>query len=280
MEKNLDKAGLLGEKKLYIFDMDGTIYLGGNPFPFAIDFIHHLRREGKRVLFFTNNASHDPVFYMEKLTRLGFAPCEEEILTSGNVTAAFLTRKRAGKKVCLLGTPELWDQFHRAGVPMVTNRDGSATGEKADIVVTSFDTTLTYEKLTVACDFIRYGAEYLCTHPDFNCPTETGFIPDSGAIAACVTASTGVSPVYFGKPYKETVEMIEEITGLDRSEMCIFGDRLYTDIATGKRHGMLSALVLTGETKEADVEAAKDEDKPDLLFDSLAEVEIALFGGK
>ncbi|MBE6598350.1 MAG: HAD-IIA family hydrolase, partial [Ruminococcaceae bacterium] len=205
---NCEKAGeVLRSKKLFIFDMDGTIYLGGKPFPFAIDFIKKLRKEGKRVLFFTNNASHSPDFYMDKLTRLGFEPDPAEILSSGNVTAAFLTRKRAGKTVYLLGTPELWDQFHSAGVDLVCDRDGRHDGRGADIVVTSFDTTLTYEKLTAACDFIRYGAEYLCTHPDFNCPTETGFIPDSGAIAACVTASTGVYPTYFGKPYRETVEM-------------------------------------------------------------------------
>ena len=278
MIKNTDPKGSMAEKELFIFDMDGTIYLGGNPFPFAIDFIKKLRAHGKRVMFFTNNASHNPKFYLEKLTRLGYEPTAEEICTSGNVTTAFLTRKRAGKKVYLLGTPELWDQMHEGGVELVCDRNGRPTAEKADIVVTSFDTTLDYEKMTVTCDFVRYGAEYLSTHPDFNCPTETGFIPDSGAIAAFVTASTGVSPTYFGKPYPETVDMIEEITGLDRSKMCIFGDRLYTDIATGRRHGILSCLVLTGETTEADVEAAEKADKPDLLYDSLAEVDETIFG--
>lgn len=277
MLKNKDPQSRMADKELFIFDMDGTIYLGGNPFPFAIDFIKRLRANGKRVMFFTNNASHNPKFYLEKLTRLGYEPTAEEICTSGNVTTAFLTRKRAGKKVYLLGTPELWDQMHEGGVELVCDRNGRPTGEKADIVVTSFDTTLDYEKMTVTCDFVRYGAEYLSTHPDFNCPTETGFIPDSGAIAAFVTASTGVSPTYFGKPYAETVAMIEEITGLDRSRMCIFGDRLYTDIATGRRHGILSCLVLTGETTEADVDAATDADKPDLLYDSLAEVDETIF---
>jgi len=269
---------LLLSKKLFIFDMDGTIYLGGKPFPFAIEFIKKLRAAGKRVLFFTNNASHSPEFYLDKLTRLGFDPDPSEILSSGNVTAAFLTRKRAGKAVYLLGTPELWDQFSAAGVNLISKRDGTPDGDHADIVVTSFDTTLTYEKLTAACDFIRYGAEYLCTHPDFNCPTETGFIPDSGAIAACVTASTGVSPVYFGKPYAETVEMIEEITGESRDNMCIFGDRIYTDIATGKNHGILAVLVLTGETKESDAETAEESAKPDIMLQSLAEADRLMFG--
>ena len=265
--KNPDPS-VLGRKKLFIFDMDGTIYLGGQVFPFAIRFIKHLRAYGKRVLFFTNNASHDPAFYMEKLTRLGFAPTREEIMTSGDVTIEFLRRHRAGKSVYLVGTPELEKSFREAGIPLLTGSEA-----RADIVITSFDTTLTYQKLDNACRLIRGGAEYLSTHPDFNCPTETGFIPDSGAIAAFVTASTGKTPTYFGKPYRETVEMICETTGLDRSEMCIFGDRLYTDIAIGKKHGVTAVLVLTGETTPADVEAAPPDARPDFVYPSLAEVD-------
>ncbi|MBR2847873.1 MAG: HAD-IIA family hydrolase [Clostridia bacterium] len=271
---------ILAGKKLFIFDMDGTVYLGGIPFDFAIRFIKNLRANGQRVLFFTNNASHSKEFYYEKLTRLGFAPMEGEIMTSGDVTAAFLTRNRAGKSVYLLGTGELWDEFTLAGVPMISDREGKLVdkGAKADIVVTSFDTTLTYEKLTLACDFIRGGAEYLSTHPDYNCPTETGFIPDSGAIAAAVTASTGAVPTYFGKPYPETARMISEITGVERSDMCIFGDRLYTDIATGKKHGITAVLVLTGESTLCDVDAAAEDMRPDMIFESLGEVDELLFG--
>lgn len=272
-----EAARLLSAKELFIFDMDGTIYLGGIPFDFAVKFILKLRESGRRVLFFTNNASHSPEFYMKKLSKLGFEPSFDEICTSGNVTAAFLTRKRAGKSVYLLGTPELHEQFREYGIDVINTPDGKCS-RTADIVVTSFDTTLTYDKLVTACDFIRNGAEYLCTHPDFNCPTETGFIPDSGAIAALVTASTGVQPTYFGKPYRETAEMISEITGEPKEKMCIFGDRLYTDIATGKRHGITAALVLTGETKLCDVEAASEDERPDLLLNSLEDADRLIFG--
>ncbi len=268
---------ILMKKKLFVFDMDGTIYLGGIPFDYAVRFINKLRAAGKRVLFFTNNASHSPKYYKKKLLLLGFEPAFEEICTSGNVTAAFLTTERVGKLVYLLGTPELHDQFAAAGVELVCDRNGHPDGRKADIVVTSFDTTLTYEKLTAACDFIRGGAEYLCTHPDFNCPTETGFIPDSGAIAACVTASTGVSPTYFGKPYPETVRMISEITGIAKEDTIIFGDRLYTDIATGKRHGITAALVLSGESSEEDAVNASPDERPDIMLESLHSAEKILF---
>lgn len=272
--KSIDlKSSVLQSKKLFIFDMDGTIYLGSQVFPFAIRFIRDLRAHGKQVLFFTNNASHSPAFYMEKLTRLGFAPSRGEIMTSGDVTIEFLKRHRAGKRVYLVGTPDLENSFREAGIPLLRGDE-----DRADIVITSFDTTLTYEKLDRACRFIRGGAEYLSTHPDFNCPTENGFIPDSGAIAAFVTASTGKTPTYFGKPYRETIDMICETTGCNRSEMCIFGDRLYTDIAIGRRHGVTAVLVLTGETVMADVEAAAPADRPDLIFPSLDEVDKEMFG--
>jgi ribonucleotide monophosphatase NagD (HAD superfamily) len=131
----------------------------------------------------------------------------------------------------------------------------------------------------MACRLIRGGVEYLSTHPDFNCPTETGFIPDSGAIAAFVTASTGRKPVYFGKPYRETVEMIGEAAGVPFERMCIFGDRLYTDIAVGKRHGITSVLVYSGETTPGDVENASPEERPDFAYESLDEVDRIMFGG-
>lgn len=258
---------IIDSKKLYIFDQDGTIYLGGIVFPAAVRFINHLRDSGKRVMFFTNNASHSPEFYLNKLTRLGFSPDRSEILTAGDVTAEFLLRHRAGKSVYLVGTPELEGQFREAGVNLV-----SGDAKSADIVVTSFDTTLTYKKLEVACNFIRDGAEYICTHPDYNCPTETGFIPDSGAIAALVTASTGVEPTYLGKPYATTIDMIGEVTGIAREDMCIFGDRLYTDIALGKRHGVTSVLVLSGETKQEDVDKAAEADRPDFVYADLGAV--------
>lgn len=265
---------MIKSKKLYIFDMDGTIYLGGIPFDFAKRFIKNLRACGKKVLFFTNNASHTSDFYLKKLERLGFEPSEDEIMTSGDVTLEFLKRYRAGKSVYMVATDELVGEYAAKGIKLV---NGENDPRHADIVITSFDTSLTYEKLNIACRLIRNGAEYLSTHPDFNCPTEDGFIPDSGAIAALVTASTGKTPTYFGKPYKETVEMIGEATGFSNDEMCIFGDRLYTDIALGKNFGVTSVLVLSGETTESDVDAALPKDKPDFAFASLDDVDKLMF---
>lgn len=273
MENTANAAQLLGEKELFVFDMDGTIYLEDRVFPFAVRFIRHLRAHGKRVLFFTNNASRASDFYMERLTRMGFAPARDEIMSSGDVTAAYLLHHRRGKSVYLLGTESLRAQFAAQRIPLVPE-----AAEQADIVVSSFDTELTYRKLTCACTAVRNGAEYFCTHPDYNCPTVGGFLPDSGAIAALITASTGVKPTFFGKPYAQTVQMITAITQTPRDRMCFFGDRLYTDIAVGVRHGVCAVLVLTGETTAEMAESAAKDCRPDLIFPSLAEADRCMFG--
>ena len=111
-------------------------------------------------------------------------------------------------------------------------------------------------------------------HPDFNCPTETGFIPDSGAIAAAITASTGVAPRYFGKPYADTAEMILSYTGVGAKDACVFGDRLYTDIALGKNSGMTSVLVLSGETKREDLDGLPEDKMPDMVIESIEDLTV------
>ncbi len=263
----------IANKQLYVFDMDGTIYLGSVVFDFAIRFIDHLRASGRRVLFFTNNASRSTAAYVEKLTRLGFSPRPEEIMSSADVTVAYLKAYYPDQTVYLVGTAELAEHFRAAGVPLVDSR-----ATQADIVISSFDTELTYEKLSTACRFIRGGALYLSTHPDLNCPTDTGPIPDSGAIAAFITAATGAVPRYLGKPYPEVVDMIERVTSVPREHMCIFGDRLYTDIALGAHNGVMSVLVLTGEGTREEAEALPAADRPTYIFPSLAEVDAGMFG--
>ncbi len=250
----------LAEIKLFVLDMDGTIYLGDKILPGAIDFIHTAREKGIKVAFFTNNASKNPNNYVDKLNRMGFGAVRTDVVTAGDVTIEYLKRNRPGEAVYLVGTPALEQSFKEAGIEL---------SENANIVVSSFDTTLTYEKLVIACDLIRNGADFYCTHPDYNCPTENGFIPDSGAIAALITASTGAEPKYFGKPYKETADMISELFGVPFENTAIVGDRLYTDIDLGKNNGLLSVLVLSGETKIEDV---NESNAPDIILNGIGEI--------
>ena len=133
-----------------------------------------------------------------------------------------------------------------------------------------YDTTLDYEKMTKECDLVRAGLPYVATHPDFNCPTETGFIPDCGSFCAAISLSTGKQPKYLGKPFAETVEMVLDKTGFSAPEVAFVGDRLYTDVATGVKNGAVGLLVLTGETHLEDVPTS--EVQPDAIFASLGEM--------
>ena len=271
-------ARLLRSKKLFIFDLDGTIYLGDRIFPEACEFIRNLRSDGRRVLFFTNNASHSDSFYLDKLTKAGFEPSIQEIMTSGDVTASYILREHGSDPVYLVGSTELYEDFRRRGIRMVNDAHGMLTDKTpAKLVVTSFDTEFSFAKLRCACDFIREGAEYLCTHPDYNCPIDGGYLPDSGAIAAAVTAAAGVEPKFFGKPSRMTADMIAQITGESREDMCIVGDRLYTDIAAGTKNGITAMLVLTGKSTRKEAESLPIEDRPDVIVENLAEAGYLIF---
>lgn len=256
----------LKDKKLFVLDMDGTFYLGDRLIDGSLDFIRKLSDRGVGFLFFTNNSSRTPDFYCRKLAGMGCTVRESSVVTSGDVTIKYLKENHPDAPVYLVGSPLLEESFRREGVRL----DDAG----ADIVVLAFDTTLTYEKMTRACTCIRNGALFLATHPDLNCPTEDGFIPDCGAMCAMVTASTGVKPKYLGKPYAETVEMIKRITGVRGEDMAFVGDRLYTDIAIGVNNGITSILVLTGETTPADLESS--DIRPDYVFGSLGELGKAL----
>ncbi len=253
----------LANKKLYVLDMDGTIYLGSHLFPETIPFLERVKAHGKRYIFFTNNSSRSPKTYVDRLNGMGIAATREDVVTSGDVMIHFLKTHRPDKKVYLVGTPDLTESFHEAGIPL--------TEKDPDIVLLGFDTTLTYEKLDRACHYIRNGAEFLCTHEDLNCPTEYGFMPDAGAMCALITASTGIKPHYTGKPHREVLEILEAKTGIPRSQMVAVGDRLYTDIALGTRNQVASVLVLSGETTREDLRKSGME--PTCVVTNIGELE-------
>lgn len=256
MTENLEA---LRKKKLFVLDMDGTFYLGDKLIKGSLDFLKKLNETGSKFLFFTNNSSRNGAFYKKKLAGMGCYVEEDRIVTSGDVTIRYLNENYPSAGVYLAGTELLKESFINGGIRLVD--------DKPDIVVMGFDTTLTYEKMSHICTFIRNGARFLATHMDLNCPTEEGFIPDCGAMCAMVEASTGVQPKYLGKPFIETVDMIKLITGCNNDELVFVGDRLYTDIATAVNNGITGVLVLSGETSPEDVERSTV--KPDYIFDSL-----------
>ena len=253
----------LQDVKCFLLDMDGTFYLGNNLIEGSLDFIEKVRATGRDFLFLTNNSSHNADFYVKRLHGMGLDVPREKILTSGEATADKLNQLYPGKRAFVLGNEYLIEEFTQMGVIV--------DQENPEIVVIGYDTTLDYKKMTRVCDLVRAGLPYIATHPDFNCPTETGFAPDIGAIMAFIEASAFRRPeLIVGKPNIGIVEAALRRTGLKTGEMAMVGDRLYTDIETGLRSGMLSILVMSGETTEEML--AKSETVPDLKFGRLADM--------
>ncbi len=253
----------LEQIQIYMLDMDGTFYLGGKIFEWSFDFLDKLKEQGKDFVFLTNNSSNSKESYVRKLEKMGLKVSGEKVISSGEATTIYLNRRKPGAKIYLVGTPVLEQEFQQAGFVL--------TDQNPDFVVVGFDTTLTYEKLWKLCDFVRGGVEYICTHPDFNCPIEGGYMPDIGGIIAFVQACTGKRPdIIIGKPYQYIVDAVMEKLGVEKDQVAMVGDRLYTDIAMGKNSGITSILVLSGETSLADLE--NSEIQPDYVFENLGKI--------
>lgn len=249
--------------RCFLLDMDGTFYLGEKIIPGSLELIRRVEETGRDFLFLTNNSSHNAAFYVQRLKRMGLEIGREKVLTSGEATAALVKEMYPGKRAFVLGNEFLIEEMREAGVPVDM--------QNPEIVVAGYDTTLDYKKMTAVCDFVRAGLPYIATHPDFNCPTETGFAPDLGAIMAFIEASTGrKADRVVGKPHTGIVQAALRRTGLSAGQMAMVGDRLYTDIETGLKSGMLSILVLSGETTPQML--AEYPNKPDLVFDRLADM--------
>jgi HAD superfamily hydrolase (TIGR01457 family) len=242
--------------------MDGTIYLGDRLLSGASEFISRCRSTGRRVLFLTNNSSKSAVEYSQKLNALGIAASEEDILTSGEATVSYLKAAGFGSRVYLLGTKPLQDEFSRAGFEF--------DSERPDVVVLGFDTDLTYDRLRKACDLIRRGVPFVATHPDINCPTESGPIPDCGSIIAAIRESTRRTPKVIGKPNPEMIESAMRKIGVRRQETAMVGDRLYTDIAMAVAAQITGILVLSGETQRSDLSESRY--TPDLVVDCIGDL--------
>ena len=253
----------LQNTRLFLLDMDGTFYLDDILLPGAVEFLALCREKNVPFSFLTNNSSKSKKDYLVKLARLGVAVTEREMFTSGDATLRYLAEKKCGKNILLIGTPSLEAQFAGAGYNI-------AAAEPAAVVL-GFDTTLTYAKLTALCNAVRAGLPYIATHPDFNCPVADGFIPDIGAVIAFVKASTGRTPdAVIGKPHGYIAKAAADTFGVPLENVCMVGDRLYTDIALGAC-GCGTALVLCGETSAADY-AAQTEVKASVVCENLAQL--------
>ncbi len=280
----------LTNKRLFLLDMDGTLYLDDRLFPGAAEFLAKIRQSGGKYLFLTNNSSKGVDAYVAKMTRLGVPAAPADFLTSVDALIVFLERTYGAavkkKKMYVVGTRSFCAQLAAAGFLLTETPD-----DDTEILILGFDRELTYRKLEDACRLLVRGGQksdarqaknalpavdYYATNPDWVCPTAFGSVPDCGSMAWMLEKATGRLPKFIGKPEPEMALLAMAQCGCSAAETLLIGDRLYTDIACGNRAGVDTAFVLSGEGTLADL--AKGQGKPTYIFENIAEVCKAVFG--
>lgn len=240
----------LKAKKLFLLDMDGTIYLGDRLFEGTIDFLKQIKANGGRYLFVTNNSSRSVDAYVEKLHRMGIGfATGEDFLTSVDVLIWYLKGKYDSAKIYASGTKTFKTQLKEAGFDITEE-----LSDDISLLVHGFDTELTFKKLEDSSKLLTRGTDFVATNPDWVCPTEWGFVPDCGSVCEMLFRATGKRPRFVGKPEPDMAFLSMEKFGYSKEETVIVGDRIYTDIACGVNAGIDSAFVLSGEGVAADIE--------------------------
>jgi NagD protein len=248
----------------FVFDMDGTIYKGETLFKGVSELFNLFDKEGIKYYFLTNNSSKTSKIYLKKLNRLGLQKINEhQIITSGDVTIDYLHKNNINR-IFVIGTPEFENQCMKSGLKLIQNKN-----EQIDAVVVGFDTTFHYKKGEIATHYLRKGVPFISTNEDLACPMENEeFIPDCGAITSLLELASGKKTKYLGKPRKETTDYLLNHIQINKNELAIVGDRLYTDIATGFLNGFTSIAVLTGEFKLSDLQNSSI--VPTLIIDDVS----------
>lgn len=252
----MTKETLLKETDAFLFDLDGTVYLDETPIGDVKGTLARLRAMDKRIVFLTNNSSKTEAEYRQKLTRIGLWGEDDLVYTSAMATAEYVAARFPHKRVYLLATDAVKEEFSRT-VPLVE--------EAPDVAVLAYDTSLTFAKMKRFNEFLAGGAVFLATHPDAVCPTAGVSMPDVGAFLELFYTSSGRRPdLIVGKPGTAMGEGLERRLGIPRARMCMTGDRMHTDIRFGNNCGMHTVLVLSGETTEETMKNFPD--RPDLVL--------------
>ena len=254
LSKSLDRIEAI------FLDLDGTIYLGGEPIEGALDFLERLDQRGIRRFFLSNNSSKSVSQYLEKLTSMGIPANEQDILLSTHDLLSWL-KKEGVTETYLVGTEGMREMLEEDGI--------RTRSQIPQYVVLGYDTEINYEKLSTASIHLHSGVPMVASHPDIVCPSPDGGLPDTGAYIDLFEATTGVRPIHIcGKPNPGMIlHKIEEL-GLLPDNCAMVGDRLYTDIEMAERSGVHGILVLSGEATMSDASVASQ--KPSLVVDSVA----------
>lgn len=260
----------LKNKKLFLFDIDGTIAVGDTLYPGSAELLSYIDRIGGSSYFITNNSTMSGSDYVAKFKRaFGLETAEDQFVTSGYMTIRFLLENYSGPVIYVMGTASFISDLRRSGLTVTEKY-------RPDIAcaVAAYDSELTYEKL---CETSRVlltlDVPFYATNPDLRCPIDFGFIPDCGAMCDLLTATTGRRPVYLGKPSEKVVELCLSRSGFSREETLVVGDRLYTDIACGINGGVDTCVLFTGEAKKTDLQETPY--RPDYAFENVMELYLA-----
>ena len=249
----------------YIFDLDGTVYLGEDPLPGAPETIRELMRRGSRCVFLSNKPIEPVKRYSEKLRGMGIPVNDGDVINSSVVMARYLSHQKPGTRVYLVGEKPLADELRQAGLSITLNPD------EAEYVVISWDRGFNYQKLNDAMQAVFKGARMVATHPDRACPVPGGLVPDAAGMIAAIEAVTGKKcEEVVGKPSSWTVSAALEQLSLAPEDVLMVGDRLETDIKMGKIAGIKTALVLTGITRREDL--LTSEIQPDYVLNGLPDL--------
>lgn len=257
---------LVKKTKLYLFDMDGTLYVGDRLYDFTKELLSEIRRAGGKYLFMTNNSSKSVADYVKKLEKMGVFATEEDFMTSSQATAYYLKQHHRGEKLYVCGTRSLIAELEREGFETTTDID------ETECVVMGFDTELTFQKLWDVSKIllIKQDIPYIATNPDLVCPTEFGSVPDCGSVCIGIKNATGRSPVVIGKPSALMPELAMAKWGFSKEETAVIGDRIYTDVKSGLNAGVTAILVLSGESSLQTL--SESPDKPHLVLDNAGQL--------
>lgn len=266
----MDKNELLRSKKLFLFDMDGTLYLGNRLYDFTLEMLDTLKKTGRNYLFMTNNSSKSVEDYVKKLGKLGIAATREDFMTSSQATAFYLHKYHERQKLYVCGTESLKNELRMEDFTVTTNID------EVDCIVMGFDTELTFQKLHDVSYLLltRPDLPYIATNPDYVCPTEFGSVPDCGSVCDMIYNATKKRPIVIGKPSPLMPQLAMEKLGVSKEETCVVGDRIYTDVKSGLNAGITGILVLSGETTQEILNESPD--KPHLVLQDAGEILSAL----
>lgn len=255
----------LSDTELFLFDMDGTLWLGNRLFTFTKELLSTIKEAGKRYLFITNNSSKSTEDYVKKLASFGIEASPEDFMTSAEATAFYLTKEFRDTTFYVCGTKSLKAEFARQGIKMTDDAD------LAEGVVLGFDTELDFKKLhDVSRILCTRDVPYYATNPDLVCPTEFGSVPDCGSVSGMLRNVSGKMPTFIGKPSPLMIRLAMEKCGCTPDKTAVIGDRIYTDVKSGLNAGAFAVLVMSGETTEEILNESPD--KPDLVLADAGEI--------